>query len=405
MRFDRKQLWIIAAAGLVFALIFGVRQSQALFISPLNTATGLGIAAISLAFAVAQLMWGIAQPFAGAIADKYGSGRVIAIGAVLVMVGTVLTPYAQTTWMLILLIGIVAAGGAGMAGLGVLMSAVGRAVPAEKRGLASGIVNAGGSFGQFAVVPVAQFLSGAIGWVGALSAIGLMTLAAAPLAWVLRGKPAVAPSAAPGASTEKTLKQAVRAAIRDPSFGYLTVGFFVCGFHVAFIATHLPGVVASCQLSPEVAAWSLALIGLFNIAGSFAAGAAIGRWRMKSVLSFLYAARAVAVLAFLAAPKTATTFLMFAVVIGFTYLATVPPTVGLVGKLHGMRFLATLFGLVMLSHQMGGFLGAWLGGVLFESTGSYDWMWTIDILLAVGAALIHLPIKETPKLKIALAPA
>jgi predicted MFS family arabinose efflux permease len=154
-----------------------------------------------------------------------------------------------------------------------------------------------------------------------------------------------------------------------------------------------------------VAAWSLSLIGLFNIAGSFAAGAAIGRWRMKSVLSLLYAARAVAVLAFLAAPKTTTTFLIFAVVIGFTYLATVPPTVGLVGKLHGMRYLATLFGLVMLSHQMGGFLGAWLGGSLFESTGSYDWMWTIDILLAVGAALIHLPIKEAPKLKAALAPA
>jgi predicted MFS family arabinose efflux permease len=329
---------------------------------------------------------------------------VIAIGAVLVMVGTVLTPYAQTTWMLILLIGVVAAGGAGMAGLGVLMSAVGRAVPPQMRGLASGIVNAGGSFGQFAVVPVAQFLSGAIGWVGALSAIGLMTLAAAPLAWVLRGKPAVAPAGAPGA-TEKTLKQAVRGAVRDPSFGYLTVGFFVCGFHVAFIATHLPGVVATCQLPPEVAAWSLSLIGLFNIAGSFAAGAAIGRWRMKSVLSLLYAARAVAVLAFLAAPKTATTFLIFAVVIGFTYLATVPPTVGLVGKLHGMRFLATLFGLVMLSHQMGGFLGAWLGGRLFESTGSYDWMWYIDILLAVGAALIHLPIKEAPRLKAALAPA
>jgi predicted MFS family arabinose efflux permease len=405
MRFDRKQLWIIGAAGLVFALIFGVRQSQALFISPLNTATGLGIAAISLAFAVAQLMWGITQPFAGAVADKYGSGRVIAIGAVLVMVGTVLTPYAQTTWMLILLIGVVAAGGAGMAGLGVLMSAVGRAVSPQQRGLASGIVNAGGSFGQFAVVPVAQFLSGAIGWVGALSAIGLMTLAAAPLAWVLRGKPAAAPAGAPGATAEKTLKQAVRGAIRDPSFGYLTVGFFVCGFHVAFIATHLPGVVATCQLPPEVAAWSLSLIGLFNIAGSFAAGAAIGRWRMKSVLSLLYAARAVAVLAFLAAPKTATTFLIFAVVIGFTYLATVPPTVGLVGKLHGMRFLATLFGLVMLSHQMGGFLGAWLGGRLFESTGSYDWMWYIDILLAVGAALIHLPIKEAPRLKAALAPA
>ena len=396
MQFDCKQLRVITAAGLVFALLFGVQQSRALFIGPINTSTGLGIAAISLAFACAQLMWGITQPFAGAMADKYGAGRVIAGGAVLVMVGTVLTPYATTTWMLILLIGIVAAGGAGMAGLGVLMSAVGRALPPEKRGMATGLVNAGGSFGQFAVVPVAQYLTGAIGWVGALTGIGVMALAVVPLAWVLRGK-AVAAAAAAGAPAEKTMKQAVRDAWRDSSFLYLTAGFFVCGFHVAFIATHLPGVVASCMLPPEVGAWALSLIGLFNIAGSFTAGWAIGRWRMKSVLAAIYAARAVIVLAFLFAPKTSTTFLVFAVLIGFTYLATVPPTVGLVAKLHGMRFMATLFGIVMLSHQVGGFLGAWLGGKLFETTGSYDWMWYIDIMLAVGAALIHLPIREASK--------
>ena len=393
MQLDRRQVSIIAAAGLVFALIFGVRQSQALFIGPLNTATGLGIAAISLAFAFAQLMWGITQPVAGALADRYGSGRVIALGAVLVAIGTALTPHAQTAWALILFIGIIAAGGAGMAGLGVLMSAVGRAVPPQVRGLASGIVNAGGSFGQFAVVPVAALLSAGIGWAGALSALALLTLAAVPLAWVLRGKPSSGTAGGP-AVPEKTMQRAVADAVRDPSFGYLTVGFFVCGFHVAFIATHLPGVVASCQLPPNVAAWSLSLIGLFNIAGSFAAGWAVGRWRMKSVLSLIYAARAVALLAFVAAPKTTTTFLIFSIVVGFTYLATVPPTVGLVGKLHGMRFLATLFGIVMLSHQVGGFLGAWLGGKLFESTGSYDWMWYVDIVLAIGAALIHLPIRE-----------
>ena len=397
MQFSRPQIWVIAAAALVFALLFGVQQSRALFIGPLNTSTGLGIAAISLAFACAQLMWGITQPFAGALADKYGSGRVIASGAVLVMAGTVLTPYAHSTWMLILLIGIIGAGGAGMAGLGVLMSAVGRALPPEKRGMASGLVNAGGSFGQFAVVPIAQYMTGAIGWVGAMTGIGIMALAVVPLAFVLRGKSAAPVVGAPGSAPEKTLKEAVRDAWRDPSFLYLTAGFFVCGFHVAFIATHLPGVVASCMLPPEVGAWALSLIGLFNIAGSFTAGWAIGRWRMKSVLSLLYAARAVAVLVFLAAPKTSTTFLIFAVVIGFTYLATVPPTVGLVAKLHGMRFMATLFGMVMLSHQIGGFLGAWLGGKLFEATGSYDWMWYIDIVLAIGAALIHLPIKEASK--------
>jgi predicted MFS family arabinose efflux permease len=395
---NRRQLGIVLAAGTVFALIFGVRQSVALFIGPLNSATGLGIASISLAFACAQLMWGITQPVAGAFADKYGTARVVAIGAVLVMLGTALTPYATTTWMLVLLIGVVAAGGGGMAGLGVLMSAVARAMPAEKRGFASGMVNAGGSFGQFLVAPLAIALSGAIGWVGALTFLGLMSLAIVPLAWVLRGKHEKGAEA-----VTKTLGQAVRDAWADPSFLLLTAGFFVCGFHVAFIATHLPGVVALCGLPPAVGAWSLSLIGLFNIAGSFASGWAIGRWRMKSVLSLLYASRALAVLVFVFAPKTTVTFLVFAVVLGFTYLSTVPPTVGLVGKLHGVRYVATLFGIVMLSHQVGGFLGAWLGGQVFERTGSYDWLWYMDIMLAIGAALIHLPIREAPKLRPALA--
>jgi predicted MFS family arabinose efflux permease len=300
----------------------------------------------------------------------------------------------------VFLIGIVAAGGAGMAGLGVLMSAVGRAVPPEKRGLASGIVNAGGSFGQFSVVPVAQLLSGVLGWVGALTALGFMSLAVAPLALVLRGRPPATVTLPGGPGDTGSMRKAVRDAWADPSFVYLTAGFFVCGFHVAFIATHLPGMVAHCGLAPEVGAWSLSLIGLFNIAGSFAAGSAIGRFRMKSLL---YASRAITVLTFLVAPKTTATFLVFAVVIGATYLATVPPTVGLVGKLHGMRFLATLFGIVMLSHQVGAFLGAWLGGMLFERTGSYDTMWVIDIALAAGAALIHLPIKEERALRPALA--
>ena len=391
---SRRRLWVIAAAGLVFALVFGVRQSVALFIGPINSATGLGIAAISLAFACAQLMWGITQPIAGAVADRYGTGRVIAAGALLMMLGTALTPHATSTWMLVLLIGVVSAGGAGMAGLGVLMSAVARAVPPEMRGLASGMVNAGGSFGQFVVAPLAALLSGAIGWVGALTALGFLSLAVVPLAWVLRGKH---PPAVAGAAAEKSMKRAVRDAWGDPSFLLLSAGFFVCGFHVAFIATHLPGVVALCGLPPAVGAWSLSLIGLFNIAGSFASGWAIGRWRMKSVLSLVYAARALAVLGFVLAPKTATTFMVFAIVLGFTYLSTVPPTVGLVAKLHGTRYVATLFGIVMLSHQVGGFTGAWLGGYLFERTGSYDWLWYLDIMLAIGAALIHMPIKEAAR--------
>jgi predicted MFS family arabinose efflux permease len=193
--------------------------------------------------------------------------------------------------------------------------------------------------------------------------------------------------------------------MRTPSYLLLGAGFFVCGFHVAFIATHLPGVVAACQLPPSVGAWALAIVGLFNIIGSFAMGWAVGRWRMKSLLSLVYAARAVAVLLFLLAPKTEAVVLVFAAFIGLTYLSTVPPTAGLVAKFFGTAHMATLFGFVMLSHQIGGFLGAWLGGKAFDWTGSYDWMWYADIVLAVGAALIHLPIREVRLARPALAPA
>jgi predicted MFS family arabinose efflux permease len=207
----------------------------------------------------------------------------------------------------------------------------------------------------------------------------------------------------------ETTRQAVRRALGDPSFRLLAAGFFVCGFHVAFIATHLPGVVASCQLPPAVGAWALAVIGLFNIAGSFGIGWAIGhgggRWRMKSLLSLIYAARGLAVLAFLAAPKTTAVMLVFAAVLGLTYLSTVPPTAGLVAKLFGTAHMGTLFGLVMLTHQLGGFLGAYLGGKAFEASGNYDGMWYADVVLAVGAALVHLPIRERRRAEAVAQPA
>jgi predicted MFS family arabinose efflux permease len=269
-------------------------------------------------------------------------------------------------------------------------------VPAERRGMAIGIVNAGGSFGQFVFAPIAQGITAAAGWVAALQGLALFSLLALPAAWVLRGRSiAAAGSDAPRLGARAAIAQA----LADPSYRLLCAGFFVCGFHVAFIATHLPGVVASCQLPPEVGAWSLAVIGLFNIAGSLAMGWAIGfdngRWRMKSLLALTYAARALAVIVFLLAPKTATTMLVFAAVIGFTYLSTVPPTAGLVARFFGPANLATLFGIVMLAHQIGGFLGAYFGGKAFEWTGNYDWAWYADIVLAVGAALVHLPIRES----------
>ena len=388
----KPALWLVllAAAG-TFALTMGTRQTMGLFLSPLNTATGLGLASISLAFAFGQLWWGITQPFAGAMADKVGAGRVLLAGAVLVALGTFITPYMTSTWGLILAIGVLSAGGAGMAGPAVLMAATTRLIPPERRGLATGIVNAGGSFGQFIMAPLAAALMVGIGWVSAMQVMGLLVLLCLPAAFLLKGNSL---QSAPAGQKVVGTREAIRTALRTPSYLLLAGGFFVCGFHVAFLATHLPGVVASCGLPTQWAGWSLAMLGLFNIVGSIGMGWAVGRWRMKSLLSLVYATRAVAVLVFLAAPKTGPVMLVFAAVMGLTFLSTVPPTAGLVAKFFGPANMATLFGLVMLTHQIGGFLGAWLGGTVFEATGSYDWVWYVDIVLAVGAALIHLPIRE-----------
>jgi predicted MFS family arabinose efflux permease len=390
----RIAFWLVLlAAGGTFAVTMGARQSMGLFLGTLNTSTGLGLASISLAFAFGQLWWGLTQPFAGMVADRIGAGRVIFIGVLLVALGTALVPFMTTTGGLILAIGVIAAGGAGLAGPSVLMAAATRLVPPERRGMATGIVNAGGSFGQFIFAPIAQGITVAAGWVVAMQSLAAITLLALPAVWVLRGN---ARQAATANTRPETTREALRRAVADRSYQLLCAGFFVCGFHVAFIATHLPGVVAACQLSAEVGAWALGTVGLFNIVGSFAMGWAVGRWRMKSLLSLVYAARAVAVLVFLFAPKTEAVVLTFAAVIGLTYLSTVPPTAGLVAKFFGPAHMATLFGVVMLAHQAGGFLGAYFGGKAYEWTGSYDWMWYADIVLAVGAALVHLPIREAP---------
>ena len=396
----RSTLTVALAAGAVFALGLGVRQSQALFISPINSATGIGYASISLAFAVGQIVWGIAMPVAGALADRSGPRSVMLGGAVLVAAATALTPLAHSTAALVVLIGILAACGAGAIGPGLLLSASARWIPDAKRNMVNGIVNAGGSFGQFTVIPLAQLFIGLAGWQPAMVILGALCLAAIPLVlWITAGG-AVPAAAAPGAGPG-SLRQALSQASRDPSFLLLSAGFFTCGFHVAFIATHLPGVVRLCGLPPAVSAWSLAVIGLFNIFGSLWIGRVITGRRLKFALAWIYFARAMLILAFFFAPKTALTFLLFAAGIGFSYLSTVPPTVGLVVKFYGVRYMATLFGVVMLSHQVGGFLGAWLGGKAFELTGSYDWMWWADVALCLFAAAVHLPIKEAkaaPKL-------
>lgn len=389
-------VWLVlmAAAG-TFALTMGTRQTMGLFLSSLNTSTGLGVGSISLAFAFGQLWWGLTQPFAGAMADKVGAGRVLFVGALLVALGTFITPMMTSTAGLIFSIGVLAAGGAGMAGPTVLMAATSRMIPSAQRGLATGIVNAGGSFGQFLMAPIAGALMVGLGWANAMQVLGLLVLLALPAAFLLKGNSA---QSAPAGQKPVGVLDAIRDAMRHPSYLMLAAGFFVCGFHVAFLATHLPGVIAACGLPVQFGAWSLAMLGLFNIVGSVGIGLLMGwrqgRLQMKQLLSAIYAIRAVAVLIFVLAPKSATVMLVFAAVMGVTFLSTVPPTAGLVARFFGPANMATLFGLVMVTHQIGGFLGAWLGGKAFEATGSYDWIWTADIVLAVAAALIHLPILE-----------
>jgi predicted MFS family arabinose efflux permease len=395
----RNHLTIALAAGAVFALGLGLRQSQTLFISSLNSHTGVGYATISLAFGIAQLMYGVAQPVAGAVADRWGPRRVMIAGAALLACANVATPFSSNAIVLTLLIGVGAAAGAGALGPAMLISAANCWIPAAKRSVFAGIINAGGSFGQFTLIPLAQLLLGVAGWQPAMVILGVAGLAAVPLVMVFTTG-ASAPSA-PGASGEGTLGVALREAVRDRSFLLLCAGFFTCGFHVAFIATHLPGMVALCGLPASVSGWSLSVIGLFNILGSLSVGKAIQMISMKHALAAIYLARAMLILAFFLTAKTSLVFLLFAAGIGLTYLSTVPPTIGLVAKLRGARFLATLSGMVMLSHQIGGFLGAWLGGKAFEANRNYDWMWLADIALCLFAAFVHLPIREASPVHVA----
>jgi MFS family permease len=382
---------LILAASAILMITMAARLTTGLFLSPLNTATGLGIASISFAMAVGQFMWGASQPVFGAVADKYGSVPVIVLGAVLLAVGLAATPFVSTQWGLLVTLGILSASGAGAGSFSILIGATAQRLPAERRAFASGFINAGGSFGQFVFAPLVQFLIATTGWITAMLALAATSLLTIPLAWPLRGKPPAQSAVGHG---DLTLGRQVREALRDRSYLCLHAGFFTCGFHIAFLVTHLPGEVALCGLPGTVSATALGLIGLFNIAGSLTAGALAQRFRMKWLLALMYGSRGVIIAAYLLAPKTAWTFYVFAAALGFTWLATVPPTAGLVGKLFGTRYLATLFGLTLLSHQVGGFFGAWLGGLAFVRFGDYTWMWYADIALALAAALVNLPIRE-----------
>jgi len=384
---------LILAAAAVLMVTVGVRLSLGLYVSPMNTATGIGIAGISFAMAVSQFVWGASQPVFGAVADRYGPAGSLFGGAALMALGLALTPFVHSELALTVTVGLMVAAGAGAGSFSILLGAVSQRLPADRRTFASGFINAGGSFGQFVFAPLSQFMIGAYGWATALFGLAAMTLLTIPLSWPLRHK---AEHPAGGAAVSVGMGEQLRIALRDRSYWCLHAGFFTCGFHIAFLVTHLPGAVDLCGLPASVSATSLALIGLANIAGSIGAGLLGQRFRMKWLLFWMYGSRAVLVGLYLVAPKTDLTFYAFSIGLGLTWLATVPPTAGLVGKLFGLRYLGTLFGLTLLSHQIGAFFGAWLGGLALVEFGNYDWMWYADMALATAAALVNLPIREAP---------
>jgi predicted MFS family arabinose efflux permease len=391
---NHRGVWITTLmAAAILMITMGARQSMGLYVGPLNTDTGLGIVTISLAMAIGQFVWGAIQPIAGAFADKFGPRPVLLTGLFTLVIGSALTPFVTSSWGLILTIGVLSAMGAGACSFSVLLGAAAQRMPAESRGAASGIINAGGSFGQFVFAPIIQKLIQWLGWMGSMWSMAAVTLLAIPL---LNRLISDTHAPAKAADPEGGLKKALQDAMRNPSYLLLHLGFFTCGFHIAFLVTHLPTEVGLCGLTPAVASWSLAIIGLANILGSLYAGSCINTYRSKYVLASMYGSRALLIAMYLAAPKTEWTFYIFAMGLGFTWLATVPPTAALVGKLFGIRYLATLFGLTLLSHQIGGFLGAYLGGLAFTANGDYQWMWWADIALSGMAAIINLPIKEAP---------
>jgi len=399
---------LLITASTMLMITMGVRQTTGLFLQPIHQSTGVGIAAISFALAIGQFVWGAVQPVFGAIADKQGSTRILVAGGILLALGMALTPFMSSQWGFMLTLGILTAAGAGAGSFSILIGATASRLAPERRSFAAGLINAGGSLGQFVFAPLVQLTITAAGWGVAMFGLAAASLLTLPLAWPLRRKPAAAKLAetgiVPAVPVEMTLREQLRIAVRDRSYWLLHFGFFTCGFHIAFLVTHLPGEIALCGLSAGVAGASIALIGLFNVLGSLVAGALGQRYRMKLILAVMYASRAVMIVIYLMSPPTPMTFYIFAAALGFTWLATVPPTAGLIGKLFGPRYLGTLFGLTLLSHQIGGFFGAWLGGVAMERFGDYTWMWYADIALALIAAAANLPIREkSPRLQTAIA--
>jgi len=382
-------LLLIIAGCAVAAIGNGIRTSFGLFTLPMVTDLGLTREGYAMAMAIQNLAWGIAQPFAGAFADRVGTGRTIALGALIYSAGVILTAFSPSASVLILTAGVITGTGIAICSFSVVMAAFGRSVPSEKRPMIFGIATAASSFGQFAFAPISQGFINAFGWHTALLYLGVLLLLIVPLSFALRGRTENTPGQA-----DLPFMRALAKAWGHGSYRLLVIGFFVCGFHLAFINVHMPAYLVQCGLSPEVGSWAIAVIGLFNIVGSLLAGYLGSRLPKQMLLASIYFLRAVAIAAFLLIPVSEITAYAFAAAMGLLWLSTVPLTAGLVALFFGPRYMGMLYGVAFFSHQLGSFVGVWLGGYVFDVTGSYSLVWYLGILLGLGSAAIHLPIHE-----------
>lgn len=379
-----RTLWI---GTLVVLLAMGVRATFGLFMQPMGLAQGWGRDVFSMAFALQNLVWGASSILMGMLADRYGSGRTVALGALLYAAGMIGTRLATDEFSLYMTAGVLV--GLGQAGttFPVILPVVARSVPPEFRSTAMGIASAGGSMGQFLVVPTGQLLITGLDWTGALWAMSLFVAAGMPLAYFLRGKPAAHAGG-------QSMLSAIQQALRHPSFHFLAASYFVCGFHTAFITLHLPAYVMDSGLTGGHGAIAIALIGLFNVVGSYYSGKLGGRHSKKMLLAGVYGLRAFGMMLLLILPLSPWVLYAFAAWMGLFWLGTVPLTQGLIGQIYGLRYAATLSGIAFLGHQVGSFIGVWLGGYVYATTGNYDMMWWIGIALAIIAALLCLPVRE-----------
>jgi MFS family permease len=387
---------VLVCGGLVLMLALGTRQSFGLFLRPMSMDLGWGRETFSFAIALQNLVWGLAMPFAGAVADRFGGGRVLVAGGALYGLGLLAMAQAASPLMFYLSAGLLVGLGLSGTGFGVVLGVVARAYPPEKRSVAIGIAGACGSFGQFAMLPAGQALISAYGWLAALAWLGALAFLMIPLGAVLAGR-----NPAAHESTQ-SIGAALAEAAAHRGFWLLTTAFLVCGFQTIFIMTHLPAYLVDRGMSPQQGMLALATIGLFNVAGSYGAGALGARYSKKLILAWMYATRAVAIALFIGAPLSAAGTYLFAAVMGLTWLGTVPLTNSLVGQIFGVKYLSTLFSISFLGHQLGAFAGAWAGGAMFDLTGSYQPVWLLAIALSVVACALCLPIDERAILRPAL---